>query len=184
MDGSLTGRLLIATPVLDDPNFARAVVLLLDHDDDGALGIVLNRPSEVEVQQAIDPWAELAAGPAVIFGGGPVEPDAIVALGRSRPGMLPDQVEPLVGDVRLIDLSADPVLVAAEVSQIRIFAGYAGWAPGQLEAEIDAGAWFAVEARSDDVVTPHPEHLWRTVLRRQRDDLALFATFPRDPSLN
>lgn len=184
MDGSLTGRLLVATPMLDDPNFLRAVVLLLDHDEDGALGIVLNRPSDIAVEQAIEDWAELAAGPAVIFGGGPVEPEAVVALGRSRPGMLPDHVEHVVGDVRLIDLSADPRLVAAEVSQIRIFAGYAGWAPGQLEAEIDVGAWFAVEARSDDVVTDAPDGLWQRVLRRQGDELALFATFPMDPSLN
>ena len=184
MDGSLTGRLLVATPALDDPNFVRTVILLLDHDDDGALGLVLNRASEVEVLRAVEPWADLAAGPAVVFGGGPVEPDAVVALGRSRPGRLPDQVEHVVADVRLIDLSADPKLVAAEVSQIRIFAGYAGWAPGQLEAEIEAGAWFAVEATAEDVLTTDPERLWRRVLRRQSGELALFATFPMDPSQN
>lgn len=184
MDGWQTGRLLVATPALDDPNFARAVVLVLDHDEDGALGVVLNRASEVTVEDTLPPWEHLVAYPAVLFGGGPVEPTAVVALGRAVAGVAPDGWTPIVDRIRLVDLDDDPVLAASDLERVRLFAGYAGWAPGQLEEEIAQGAWFAVDASPDDVFTDDPDGLWQAVLRRQEGELALLATFPPDPSMN
>lgn len=181
---SLTGRLLLATPALEDPNFDRAVILVLDHDEDGALGLVLNRASEVAVDQALAGWEDLAAEPRVVFGGGPVEPTAVVALGASTDGRPQDGWEPIVGRVRVVDLSDGPILAAGEVDRVRVFAGYAGWAPGQLDSEVAMGAWLTLDAEPGDVFAADPDQLWRDVLRRQPGELALLATFPSDPALN
>ncbi|MGW2084879.1 YqgE/AlgH family protein [Streptomyces sp. NPDC001880] len=181
---SLTGRLLVATPALADPNFDRAVVLLLDHDEEGSLGVVLNRPTPVGVRDILMPWAGLAGEPDVVFQGGPVSLDS--ALGVA---VIPGDEGPLgwrrvYGAIGLVDLEAPPELLAAALGSLRIFAGYAGWGPGQLEAELIEGAWYVVESEPGDVSSPRPEHLWRAVLRRQRSELAMIATYPDDPSLN
>ena len=182
--GDLTGRLLVASPALEDPNFDRTVILVLDHDEDGALGVVLNRRSEVPVGDAASGWSDLVADPPVVFGGGPVEPDAVVALGRTAARVGADDGGLLDDHVRLVDLGADPVLEQLELRSVRVFAGYAGWAPGQLEVELLQGAWFAVDAEPGDVFTAAPSELWHAVLRRQRDELRLLATYPDDPSTN
>ncbi|WP_329178610.1 YqgE/AlgH family protein [Streptomyces sp. NBC_01477] len=187
---SLTGRLLVATPKLADPNFDRAVVLLLDHDAEGSLGVVLNRPTPVGVGDVLQPWAALAGLPQVVFQGGPVSLDSALALavvpGEPRAG---EPVELLGwrrvhGAIGLVDLEAPPELLAAELGSLRIFAGYSGWGPGQLERELVDGAWYVVESEPGDVSAPNPERLWRAVLRRQRNELAMVATYPDDPSLN
>jgi putative transcriptional regulator len=170
--GNLTGRLLLATPKLEDPSFRRSVVLMLNHDEDGAMGVVVNRPLEVEV-------------PGVLFQGGPVSLDSALGL-VAVPG---DDDEPLgvrriIGSLGLVDLDTPPEVVVAELSGLRIFAGYAGWGEGQLEDEIAEGAWYVVDGEARDAFTDAPEQLWRTVLRRQGGDLAMVATFPEDPSLN
>jgi putative transcriptional regulator len=184
---SLTGRLLVATPALADPNFDRAVVLLLDHDEEGTLGVVLNRPTPVGVGDVLKPWAEFAGAPSVVFQGGPVSLDS--ALGVAVVPGDPDEGEPLGwrrvhGAIGLVDLEAPPELLAAVLGSLRIFAGYAGWGPGQLEDELADGAWYVVESEPGDVSHPEPEQLWRSVLRRQRSELAMVATYPDDPSLN
>ncbi|WP_211262203.1 YqgE/AlgH family protein [Nitriliruptor alkaliphilus] len=179
-----TGRLLVATPMLEDPTFHRAVVLVLDHDEDGALGVVLNRTSSVPARDAAAPWTDLVCEPPVVFGGGPVEPDAVVALGRTAARVGAEHGDVLDEHVRLVDLSADPVLQQLELETVRLFAGYAGWAPGQLEGEVVQGAWFVVDAAPGDVFTDDPVGLWHEVLRRQPGDLALLATFPDDPTMN
>jgi putative transcriptional regulator len=184
---SLTGRLLVATPALADPNFDRSVVLLLDHDDEGSLGVVLNRPTLVGVGDVLEPWAGLAGRPQVVFQGGPVSLDSALAL-AVVPGEA-GSADPLGwrrvhGAIGLVDLEAPPELLAAELGSLRIFAGYAGWAPGQLEDELADGAWYVVESEPGDVFSPDPERLWRAVLRRQRNELAMVATYPDDPSLN
>ena len=180
-----TGRLLVATPALEDPNFERAVVLILDHDEDGALGVVLNRISDLAVDEALSGWVDLVAAPPVVFGGGPVEPTAIVALGRATANVPAETgLSPRLDRIRLVDLGDDPVLAAADLERVRVFAGYAGWGPGQLETEVDVGAWFTVDADPADVFTSDPDRLWHRVLRRQPDELALFSTFPADPSQN
>lgn len=187
---SLTGRLLVATPKLADPNFERAVVLLLDHDAEGSLGVVLNRPTPVGVGDVLAPWAALAGVPRVIFQGGPVSLDSALGLavvpGEPRPGGDGDPLgwRRVHGAIGLIDLEAPPELLAAELGSLRIFAGYSGWGPGQLQKELADGAWYVVESEPGDVSSPQPEKMWRAVLRRQRNELAMVATYPDDPSLN
>ena len=182
-DASHQGRLLVATPSLLDPNFERTVVLLLDHDPDGALGIVLNRPTPRPVETVLDGWGGLVAEPSLLFTGGPVEQLAVVGLAVGRAGVLvPDRA--IAGRIRAVDLTADPDEVATEVEQVRVFSGYAGWSPGQLEEELEQGAWIALDATDQDVVSTDPEQLWRTVLARQQGLLRALADFPDDPRLN
>ncbi|MEU6678233.1 YqgE/AlgH family protein [Streptomyces sp. NPDC046853] len=194
---SLTGRLLVATPALADPNFDRAVVLLLDHDEEGSLGVVLNRPTPVDVADILEGWGDLAGAPGVVFQGGPVSLDSALGVAvipgdeGSAPGSRPRPVrgEPIGwrrvhGAIGLVDLDTPPELLAPALGSLRIFAGYAGWGPGQLEEELTDGAWYVVESEPGDVSSPSPERLWRAVLRRQRSELAMVATYPDDPSLN
>jgi putative transcriptional regulator len=181
---SLKGRLLVATPALGDPNFDRSVVLVLEHGDDGAVGVVLNRPTATELAEPLPGWHRLAAEPPVVFVGGPVSPDAAICLARSWPDEAVDAYEPLVGSLGTVDLSIDPDEVASALQAVRVFVGYAGWAGGQLEGEIAAGAWFVVDATPDDALSAEPERLWRAVLRRQRGRLAMFANFPSNPIMN
>jgi putative transcriptional regulator len=179
------GRLLVATPRLADPNFSRTVVLLLAHGDQGALGLVLNRPSDTELSSPLPQWEELASGPGVVFVGGPVVGGTIcLARVRSEIGVPDDAYLPLQGTLGTVDLEADPALVAPWVEELRVFAGYAGWGPSQLEGEIDEGAWWVTESLPEDAFSVDPADLWRTVLRRQGPKLALASYFPPDPSLN
>jgi putative transcriptional regulator len=189
-EATLVGRLLVATPLLGDPNFRRAVVLVVEHEpEEGTLGVVLNRPTEVPVAQVLRPWTELVTGPAVVFRGGPVAPDSAVALalvpGDDEPlGWRPLDGNPLMSRIGLVDLDAPPEILAPEIASFRIFAGYAGWGSGQLQAEIDEGAWYVLAGEPADAFAPQPELLWPDVLRRQGGDLAMVATFPDDPSAN
>lgn len=181
---SLTGRLLVATPLLGDPTFARSVVVILDHDEDGALGVVVNRPTSVDVAEVLPVWRPYATGPGVVFSGGPVATDAALALAQVPGAGEPMGWRRVSGALGLVDLDVPPEVVAAEIGALRIFAGYAGWAPGQLEAELAEGAWWVLEAEPGDAFSDAPQVLWRAVLRRQRGDLALVSTFPDDPSMN
>lgn len=178
-DAPLIGRLLVAAPSLRDPNFSHTVVLLLDHGADGALGVVLNRPSDVEVRSVLPEWATRAAQPDVLFVGGPVQTEAVVGLGRID--VRGEQAVEVLPGLGPLDLSNDPAGQDAEVEAVRMFAGYAGWTAGQLESEIASGGWFVLEGSADDAFTPRPEGLWRAVLTRQG---GLFQTIPADPSAN
>jgi putative transcriptional regulator len=180
------GRLLVATPPLDDPNFDRTVIFVLEHHDEGALGVVINRPTEEELGEPLDRWEDLQASPAQVFAGGPVETDALIALALSNSPLeeASEDLSPVVGRVASADLTADPAFVAARVSAVRVFRGYAGWGPGQLEGEIMAGAWLVFDAEPDDVFATQPTQLWRTVLRRQGGRLGWLANAPDDLSAN
>ena len=180
----MRGRLLVATPDLEDPNFTRTVVLVLEHNDEGALGVVLNRPTDTPVSRAVPAWEGLAAPPAVVFVGGPVQPEAAIALGRRVDDAPADGFASLFGDLGTVDLERDPRDVAPAVDTVRVYAGYSGWGAGQLDAELEADGWFVVDRISDDVWTRAPNDLWRAVLRRQPGPLRLVAGFPADPSLN
>ncbi|MDP9398818.1 MAG: YqgE/AlgH family protein [Actinomycetota bacterium] len=187
-EASLTGRLLVASPLLADSNFERAVILVLDHDEDGALGVVVNRPTRVEVGEVLPSWQPYTSGPGVVFQGGPVALDSALAL-AAVPSALATGGEPMgwrrvVGGLGLVDLDTPPELLAAEMAALRVFAGYAGWSPGQLETELDEGAWHAVDAQAGDAFSGDPRQLWRRVLRRQRGELAWLSTYPDDVRMN
>ena len=181
---SLKGRLLVAAPGLVDPNFDRTVVLLLSHGEEGALGVVLNRPSGVDVLDPLPAWSRLVATPSVVFVGGPVQQDAVIGLGQARGEPLADLWTEVSGRVGVIDLSRDPDEVGGHLDEVRLFSGYAGWDQGQLEGEIDAGGWFVVDAEPEDALSREPDGLWRRVLARQPGQLALYANYPADPSNN
>ncbi len=178
------GRLLVATPVIGDANFDRTVVLLLEHSSDGALGLVLNRPTEVAVLDQLPEWNGFAAQPSVVFVGGPVEQGAAIGLALARSSESTDGWSPVLDQIGTLDLSRDPADLAVDIQWVRIFAGYAGWGPGQLEAELDMDAWIVVDAHPDDVLCTEPAALWSRVLRRQGGDLALLSYCPPDPSSN
>lgn len=175
------GRLLLATPPLEDPNFDRAVVYVLEHHDEGALGLVLNRPMDEQLGEPLDAWTELQSDPSLVFAGGPVETDALIALARTS-GAVDDEehLAPLTGEIASADLSADPLLMHGTISALRVFRGYSGWGPGQLDGEIEAGAWLVLDPEPGDLFTDEPGDLWRTVLRRQRGRLAWLADAPDD----
>jgi putative transcriptional regulator len=184
------GRLLVATPLLGDPNFRRTVVLIVEHEEiEGTLGVVLNRPTTVGVGQVLEQWTELATEPSVVFRGGPVAPNSALALalvlGTDEPvGWRALDGAPAMARLGLLDLDTPPGLLATDITNLRVYAGYAGWSPGQLEAEIDEGAWYVLPAEPSDVFAAEPDQLWRSVLHRQDGDIAFLATYPDDPSLN
>jgi len=184
MADSLHGKLLVATPKLLDPNFVRTVILVCTHDDNGAMGLVLNRPLEGTGLSAHVPlWSEFAAPPAVVFRGGPVEPEAGLGIGLfATPAAVPGWT-PVTGRLGLIDLSRPPNLLPS-LQRVRVFAGYAGWGAQQIQDEIAEGAWFVLDAEEDDALTGDPALLWRNVLRRQPGNVAMFAFAPIDPRAN
>lgn len=184
-DGRHTGgKLLIAEPMLGDPNFDRAVILMVEHNDEGALGVVLNRPSDLQVRMVLAEWRDLAADPPVLYVGGPVEPNGVLALARRRGEAELQGWAPVVGDVGMFDLHVDPATLAPVVAGVRFFLGYAGWGPGQLESELEAGVWLVVDAFADDVFASDPDEMWRSVLRRQQGEVSMLANFPAHPSMN
>ncbi|HEX7536869.1 MAG TPA: YqgE/AlgH family protein [Dermatophilaceae bacterium] len=180
-----TGKLLVATPRTGGKIFGRSVVLVLQHDEEGAQGVVLNHPLPAPVSSVLPPWQEFVTDPPNVFQGGPVALDSALGL-VTVPG---DRQEPmgvrlLFGGLGLVDLDIPPVEVMPGVAGLRIFAGYAGWSDGQLEQEIRDGGWYVVEAEARDAFTPEPQTLWSTVLRRQRGNLAFVASLPEDPTMN
>ncbi|MDE9367783.1 YqgE/AlgH family protein [Luteipulveratus sp. YIM 133132] len=186
----LTGRLLVAAPrpggdeAVEGDVFDRSVVLVLHHDDDGAHGLVLNRPLGADVDAVLPGWQEHVSSPQCLFQGGPVSLDSALGL-VSVPGADSSLgIKRLFGAVGLVDLDAPPVVVMPEVAALRIFAGYAGWTGGQLEGEIRTGSWYVVDAEARDAFTEQPDDLWGEVLRRQSGALRLVATYPADPSMN
>jgi putative transcriptional regulator len=180
------GRLLVATPLLTDPNFDRTVILMLEDNEEGALGLVLNRPSPLDVGEPLPDWADLSASPTVVFVGGPVSRSSVIALARcsDMPDMADETWTSVLGPIGVLDLTADAALLHAVVDDVRVFAGYAGWGHEQLRDEIDEGAWFVVDAQPSDATTDQPEDLWREVLRRQPPPLRLFANYPTDVTSN
>lgn len=184
------GRLLVATPLLGDPNFRRSVVLVVEHElSEGTLGVVLNRPTEIPVGRVLEQWTDLVTDPSVVFRGGPVQPESALAL-----ALIPGTDEPLgwraldgapaLARLGLLDLDTPPRLLEPAIKDLRVYAGYAGWSPGQLQSEIDDGAWVVLPAEPGDVFAADPDQLWRQVLRRQEGETAFLATYPEDPGLN
>ena len=183
---SLRGQLLIAGPQLEDPNFQRAVVLVGEHNEDGALGVVLNRPSDATVGEAVPDLEELTGDEDLVHLGGPVQPSAVLVLAEYlMPSEAPQLVTADVGFLALEDEEEpDGVPEHAPLRRARVFAGYAGWGPGQLETELDRDDWIIVDTEADDVFDEDAPSLWRRVLERQGGQLALVARMPLDPTTN
>jgi putative transcriptional regulator len=178
---SLQGHLLIAGPGLTDPNFWRTVVLVGEHSDEGALGIVLNRSSDTSVEEAVPELAVLAEGMGAVHVGGPVQPSAVVVLADFAE---PDDAGALVLDsVGFLPSDVEPESLG-ELRRARVYVGYAGWGPGQLDDELEEGSWIVEPAVPDDVFTNDPEGLWSAVLRRKGGPFSVLAAMPPDPSLN
>lgn len=175
------GRLLVATPRLTDPNFERSVILMLEHTDAGALGLVLNRPSELRVHEAMPEWADQCADPDVVFGGGPVQPGAAFVIGERPDARSVDGFAVVFEQIGIVDLTSP---TPHDVGRVRVFSGYAGWSSLQLEGELLEDAWWVLEPEPEDVFVADPEELWYSVLARQPSKLSWFAQFPDDPSYN
>jgi putative transcriptional regulator len=185
MTESLAGRLLVATALIDEPVFRRSVILVLEQNDDGAMGLVLNRPMDVGVDAVLPLWQPHVTDPPRLFRGGPVGTDtALGMVAVPGDGPEPTGVRRLFASIGLVDLDVPPHDVLGGIAGLRIFAGYAGWAAGQLERELTEGAWYVVSVEARDPFTDLPDDLWRAVLRRQRGELAFMATYPDDPSAN
>jgi putative transcriptional regulator len=178
-------RLLVAAPPLTEPEFFRTVVFLIEHDDTGTVGVVINRASRTPVGQVLPDWQDVMSEPAVVFNGGPVQRDGALGLGRlTGTTDAGTGLRAVSGGLALVDLDADPEQVVLGAANLRVYAGHAGWGPGQLDGEIAEGAWFVVTGGLDDVFSSHPGTLWKAVLRRQPAPLSLLSTFPVDAGLN
>src|ERR671936_2565112 len=181
MEDSLRGKLLVASPALVDPNFARTVVFITEHNEDGAMGIVLNRPSETAVEAVVPPLAEIA-GSEPVYVGGPVQPEAIVLLAEFTD---PDAAAWIVvADVGLASADVDLDGLAASVRRGRVYAGYSGWGPGQLDAEMEAESWIVEPPLPAELFPEDPSRLWSDVLARKGGQCSLIARMPVDPSVN
>lgn len=181
IEQSLTGKLLLSLPVVRDDSFYRTVIVVLQHRDEGALGVVLNRPTDIDVGEIFPELAYEATAPAVLFAGGPCEPDGIICLGRGasadeRPGFTP-----VLDRWGSIDPREPP---PGGVDHVRVYRGYAGWAPRQLEGELARGSWLVLDALPEDLTSTEPDELWALVLERQGPRFARVKQVPRDPSLN
>jgi len=178
---SARGQLLIAGPGLVDPNFWRTVVLIVEHSDDGALGLVLNRPSETTVGEAVAELEQLLDSDDPLYVGGPVQPSALIVLAEfDQPG---EAALIAFEDIGVLANGAqdDPSLT---VRRGRAFVGHAGWGPGQLDDEVERGDWILEPARREDAFTGQPLDLWSEVLTRKGGSYALVARMPPDPSVN
>jgi putative transcriptional regulator len=180
---SLRGKLILASPTLLDPNFARTVVLIAEHTEEGAMGLVLNRPADATVSEAVPDLAWLTGDDDRVYVGGPVAETAVIVLAEfDRPEVAGALVEP---DLGFIGTDADdPEALDGAVRRARVFAGHAGWGPGQLEGELEEESWIVEPPRREEIFTDDAEALWAAVLRRKGRQYALLATMPLDPSLN
>ena len=181
MEDSLRGKLLIASPALADPNFARSVVLITEHGEEGAMGIVLNRPADTEVVDVLPELSTIAVEEP-IFVGGPVQPDALVVLGEFAD---PEKAAWIVvADVGLVSAATDLDELPEAVRRGRVYAGFSGWGPGQLEGELEEEAWIVEPPIPRELFPDDPATLWSDVLERKGGQYALVARMPEDPSLN
>lgn len=184
IEESTRHRLLLSVPDLGDPNFDQTVVYIVEHDEEGALGVVLNRPSETAVADHLPQVGLPVVSPHVFFIGGPVSVGGLLALGRRAVDAEPVNAAMLSGPIAIVDPEA---LVNGQVhglDAVRLFTGYSGWGAGQLEAELAAGTWHVASATADDVLCADPANLWRNVMRRQGGRLASQGLYPEDPSVN
>ena len=179
---SIAGQLLIASPAILDPNFRRTVVFVTAHTDDGAVGLILNRPSETTVGEAVPQLESLTARDEPVFVGGPVNPDGVAMLAEFDD---PDDAGVwVVDDIGYVALDDALASGPPPLGRVRVFAGVAGWGEAQLEGELERDDWFVEPADANDVFTDDPDGLWSSVLRRKGGQFELVSRMPFDPSLN
>jgi putative transcriptional regulator len=180
---SLRGKLILAGPMLKDPNFDRAVVLITEHSEEGAMGLVLNRPSEATIGDAVPDLTWVADPEDTVYVGGPVAPNGVIVLAEwTDPGQAVVLVEDDLGFVP--GDADDPEALATAIRRARVYAGHAGWGPGQLENELAEEAWIVEAPRREELFSDDAEGLWPAVLRRMGREFALLSTMPPDPSQN
>lgn len=178
------GDLLIASAGIEAGYFNRTVVLILDHEDSGTLGVVLNRFAEPQLHAVLPQWVDQVSQPRVLFSGGPVSPNGAICLAAVAGDEEPPGFRPVFDQVGLLHLDTPIEIVEGAYADLRIFAGYAGWSAGQLAGELAQDMWWVVSSEYGDVFGPDPETLWRRCLRRQPGDLAWFSTWCDDPEQN
>jgi putative transcriptional regulator len=179
------GDLLVASVLLADGVFNQTVILVLDSDEDGALGVILNEISQTPLDAVLPEWAHAVSEPQMLFHGGPVSPNGAICIASvMNAGEEPPGWRRLFETVGLLHLDTPIEIVAGAYRDLRIFAGYAGWSAGQLQTELAQGMWHVISASYTDVFSTSPLDLWRTVLRRQTSELSFFATWTEDPDLN
>ncbi|MGC4960759.1 YqgE/AlgH family protein [Gordonia sp. DT218] len=181
------GTLLLASTDLLEPTFARTVIYVMEHNDAGSLGVVLNRTSQTAVHNLLPQWSDLSASPRALFIGGPVKQDAalclgVVKLGADISGY--EAIRPLNGRVALVDLDGDPEVLSEVLVGVRVFAGYSGWGIGQLDGELEQNSWMLASALATDLLVPPTADLWADVLRRQPWPMPLLASHPIDVTRN
>jgi putative transcriptional regulator len=181
---SIKGALLVAAPLLDEPTFHRTVIYMLQHTDEGALGVVLNRPTDEERLPGLDPWMYELSHPQVVFEGGPVQANTLIAVAAVTADAESEAFAPLEDGLGTVDLAQLPDELAEDLQNLRVFRGYAGWGPGQLEYELQEGSWIVVASDHADLFSANPQGLWRNVLRRGGGRTALLADAPEDLSWN
>ena len=177
---SLQGKLLVSSPALHDPNFRKTVVLVAHHDDEGAMGLVLSRPSELAAVDAVPALEGLPGATDPVFVGGPVQPDAFMVLAEFDD--VEDAAAPIMEQLGFMAAESEPEDLS--IRRMRLFAGYSGWGTGQLEAELEESSWIVVDALTDDAFADDPDVLWRAVLQRKGGPFELMVDMPFDPGLN
>ncbi|MGN6799881.1 MAG: YqgE/AlgH family protein [Gaiellaceae bacterium] len=176
----LQGKLIVSSPSLTDPNFRKTVVLIAHHDEEGALGLVLSRPSDVPAVEAVPVLDGLPGAEDPVFVGGPVQPEAFMVLAEFED--VDEAAAPIIDGLGFMPADAEPAELA--IKRLRLFAGYSGWGSGQLEDELAEESWIVVDAAADDAFADDPDVLWRTVLQRKGGAFSLMENMPFDPGLN
>lgn len=177
---SFQGKLLVSSPALIDPNFRKTVVLIAHHDEEGAMGLVLSRPSDVAAVDALPLLAGIPGADEPVFVGGPVQPEAFMVLAEFTD--MAQAAAPIMDGLGFMPADADPDELT--ITRLRLFAGYSGWGGGQLEDELAEDSWIVVDAVADDVFADDPDELWRAVLHRKGGAFSLMENMPFDPGLN
>ena len=175
------GCLLVATPLLEDPNFRRSVVFMIEHGSEGSLGVVINRPSTRLLEPLLPDWLTSEVVSPKVFVGGPVQPDALLALATTSADLA--EGNKITDQISMLDLEAETVMPEADIEAVRFYFGYSGWGPGQLRLEIEEGAWWTFDSTLDEF-TCDPSDCWRTVLARQRSAARLLSIYPDQSYMN
>ena len=179
---SFRGKLLLATPELMDSNFHRSVVLVIEHNNDGAIGVVLNRQTEITSTEVLPKWVFSSGSDSLLFWGGPVQQESLLALGLLNQDSAALQNN-LLNRITVIDLNQE-IIDSELFTSARLYSGYSGWSPGQLNAEISSGGWIVAEANDNDPFVDQPTDLWSEVLERQEGFISRLAQYPDDPRMN